>query len=423
MMAELVRALVGAKEETIPSSDRNEVVVSAKNISKKFCKTLKRSMAYGIAELSKNLMSIKPDSTELRKDEFWAVDDVSFKLRRGEVLGLIGVNGSGKSTLLRLLAGIFPPDRGEISVKGNVGALIAIGAGFHPHMTGSENIYLKGTILGMTREEIDSKFQEIVNFAEISDFLDAPVSTYSSGMRMRLGFAIAAHINPDVLLIDEVLAVGDVGFRGKCINAINSITKNAAVIFVSHQLSEIARICTKIIVLHHGKAVYQENDINLGIEHYYSLLGNVESSFSGSGKALIHDIKLYSDNGEEAPEGMLKITYLLDLYIEISFSLDSEISKSIMNIGFFTRDMRVFAQCYSKNCDFEIVNNGSVIKTRVKIPKLQFNPGIYFIAITLTDAGRNELLIRQEAAKTIQVAGPFIGHAPIQLQAEWKYVH
>ena len=130
----------------------DDVVVSVKNVSKKFCKHLRRSMAYGIADLSKNLIGIKPDSTELRKDEFWAVKDVSFELKRGEVLGLIGVNGSGKTTLLRLLSGIFPPDKGEISIKGRVGALIAVGAGFHPHMTGRENIYLNGTILGMNRE-------------------------------------------------------------------------------------------------------------------------------------------------------------------------------------------------------------------------------------------------------------------------------
>jgi lipopolysaccharide transport system ATP-binding protein len=207
-------------------SKKSEVVVSVKNISKKFCKALKRSMAYGIVDLSKNLFGIKPESTELRNEEFWALDDISFELMRGESLGLIGVNGSGKTTLLRLLAGIFPPDRGEIMIKGKVGALISVGAGFHAHMTGRENIYLNGSILGLSREEIDSKFEEITDFAEIGDFLDAPVATYSSGMRIRLGFSIATAIEPDVLLLDEILAVGDAKFRNKCYNRIGKMQNN-----------------------------------------------------------------------------------------------------------------------------------------------------------------------------------------------------
>ncbi|MBE9531297.1 MAG: ABC transporter ATP-binding protein, partial [Proteobacteria bacterium] len=193
-----------------------EVVISIKNLSKKFCTHLKRSMAYGIIDLSKNLVGIKPNTEELRRDEFWALDNMNFELKRGEVLGLIGLNGCGKTTLLRLLTGIFPPDKGEITIKGRVGALIAVGAGFHPHMTGRENIYLNGTILGMSAKELDACFDDIIEFAEIGDFIEAPVSTYSSGMRVRLGFAIAIHINPDILLIDEVLAVGDLNFSIKC---------------------------------------------------------------------------------------------------------------------------------------------------------------------------------------------------------------
>lgn len=233
----------------------DDIVVSVKNVSKKFCKHLRRSMAYGIADLSKNLVGMKPDCTELRNNEFWAVNNISFEIRRGEVLGLIGVNGSGKSTLLRLLTGIFPPDKGEISVKGRVGALIAIGAGFHPHMTGRENIYLNGTILGMTRAEISSQFDNIADFAEIRDFLDAPVSTYSSGMRVRLGFSIAAHLEPDVMLIDEVLAVGDAFFQYRCIERITSL-RNAgtSMIFVSHNMHSIVSICDSALLMLNGQS-------------------------------------------------------------------------------------------------------------------------------------------------------------------------
>lgn len=248
----------------------DEIVVSVKNVSKKFCKNLKRSLVYGIVELSKNLIGVMPDSTALRRDEFWALNDISFELRRGEVLGVIGENGSGKTTLLRLLAGIFPPDKGEIMMRGKVGALIALGAGFHPHMTGRENIYLNGTILGMNRNEIDKKIDDIIDFAEIAEFIDAPVSTYSSGMRVRLGFSIASQINPEVLLIDEVLAVGDIGFRIKCFNAIANIVENTAVIFVSHAMQQISYISSKVMVLGAGAIEYLDNDVGKGIDCYNS---------------------------------------------------------------------------------------------------------------------------------------------------------
>ncbi len=322
----------------------DEIVVSAKNVSKKFCKNLKRSLAYGIVELSKNLIGIKPDLTTLRKDEFWALKDISFELRRGEVLGVIGENGSGKTTLLRLLAGIFPPDKGRIMMKGKVGALIALGAGFHPHMTGRENIYLNGTILGMNRNEIDKKIDEIIDFAEITEFIDAPVSTYSSGMRVRLGFSVASQLNPDVLLIDEVLAVGDIGFRSKCLNAIEKITRDAAVVFVSHQMPQVTRICTDIIVLDRGKSIYQGSDTLRGVEHYFSLIGQINQNIAVEGRATIKNVKLFSDDPLKHDGGLFTIKIYENLYIEVVFTLAPEIRKAIMSVVFFTRDERAVAQ-------------------------------------------------------------------------------
>lgn len=248
-----------------------QVVLSAKNVSKKFCMNLRRSMIYGIADLSKNLFGLKPDSTKLKKNEFWALDGINFELRRGEALGLIGINGSGKTTLLRLLSGIFPPDRGEILIQGKIGALIAVGAGFHPHMTGRENIFLNGAILGMSKKNILRHFDSIVDFAGIDDFLDAPVSTYSSGMHVRLGFAIATAINPDILLIDEILAVGDSNFRMKCFKRIGDIMDKCAVIFVSHDITQLSRICNKIMVLDKGKNIYS-GETQEGLDRYNQLL-------------------------------------------------------------------------------------------------------------------------------------------------------
>ncbi|MCD6415713.1 MAG: ABC transporter ATP-binding protein [Planctomycetes bacterium] len=235
----------------------DDVVLSVRGVSKKFCRHLRRSMAYGIIDLSKNLLGVRPDSSGLRKAEFWALDDVSLELRRGEILGLIGPNGSGKTTLLRLMAGIFPPDKGEISVRGRVGALISLGAGFHPHMTGRENIYLNGAILGMSRAEIRARFDDIVDFAEIGEFIDAPVATYSSGMYVRLGFAIAVHVDPAILLVDEVISVGDTFFRHKCMRRIQEITaQGTAAIFVSHVTDRIRAICDRGMVIEKGRVQF-----------------------------------------------------------------------------------------------------------------------------------------------------------------------
>src|SRR3989338_5925733 len=192
-----------------------DLAIRVEGVSKKYCKSLKRSMLYGMADVARNLCGLRSPSGLLRPREFWAVDDVSFEVRRGESFGLIGPNGSGKTTLLKMLNGIFWPDKGKITTRGRVGALIAVGAGFHPLLTGRENIYINGAILGMNKREIDKKFDSIVEFADIGDFLDSPVKHYSSGMFVRLGFAIAIHCEPDILLLDEVLAVGAINFQKK----------------------------------------------------------------------------------------------------------------------------------------------------------------------------------------------------------------
>ena len=168
----------------------------------------------------------------LRTKEFWAVNNVSFELKRGECLGLIGRNGAGKTTLLKMLNGLIKPDAGRIEMRGRVGALIALGAGFNPILTGRENIYVNGSVLGLTKKEIGAKLDEIVDFAEIGDFIDTPVQNYSSGMAVRLGFAVASSIRPDVLLIDEVLAVGDISFVLRCLNRVSELLPTTAVVFV-----------------------------------------------------------------------------------------------------------------------------------------------------------------------------------------------
>lgn len=194
--------------------------------------------------------------TLARKRDFWALQNVSFELNRGEAFGIIGANGAGKSTILKLITGIMEPTAGQIIVKGRLSALIEIGAGFHPDLTGRENIYLNGAILGMKTAEIDRKFDAIIEFSGLADFIDTPVKRYSTGMYARLGFSVAAHVDPDILIVDEVLSVGDIVFQNRCLERMNAILKSGAtVIFVSHNLRAIAELCTRSVLLEHGKIV------------------------------------------------------------------------------------------------------------------------------------------------------------------------
>jgi homopolymeric O-antigen transport system ATP-binding protein len=191
---------------------------------------------------------------DLQAQEFWALKDVSFQVKRGEACGIIGPNGAGKSTILKLLSRILESSKGQMHVNGKLSALIEVGAGFHPDLTGRENIYLNGTILGMKRQEIDRKLDEIIAFSGIEDFIDTPVKRYSSGMHARLGFSVAAHIDPDILLIDEVLSVGDFPFQTKCIKKMrDAVTKGVTVIFISHNIPSVIQLCPRAILMKKGE--------------------------------------------------------------------------------------------------------------------------------------------------------------------------
>jgi lipopolysaccharide transport system ATP-binding protein len=198
---------------------------------------------------------LKPDARRSAQ-EFWAVQDVSFSVRPGETLGIIGPNGAGKSTILKLLTRILRPTRGRCGIRGRVGAVVEVTAGFHPDLTGAENIFLQGSIMGMSRREIAARFDEIVGFSELGDFIDTPVKRYSSGMNARLGFAIATHMNPDVLIIDEVLSVGDYRFQQRAFDRVTELAQGGRpVVIVSHQLDRIAALCTTCLLLDHGRVV------------------------------------------------------------------------------------------------------------------------------------------------------------------------
>ena len=248
----------------------SDVVIRVDNLSKKYVldhqqdksnhKTLRDTIAGGAQSLVSGLTpkKHKEKSKVLRsKEEFWALKDVSFEIKQGDRVGIIGRNGAGKSTLLKILSRIVDPTGGKIDITGRIASLLEVGTGFHPELTGRENVYLNGAILGMSKVEIERKFDEIVAFAEIEKFLDTPVKRYSSGMYVRLAFAVAAHLEPEILIVDEVLAVGDVNFQKKCLGKMQNVSKDEGrtVLFVSHNSDAIQRLCSKCLMLERGQVV------------------------------------------------------------------------------------------------------------------------------------------------------------------------
>lgn len=274
----------------------SDTLVKVENVSKKFCRSLKKSLWYGVQDLGHELLGHRHGGNgSLRPDEFWALKDISFELERGECLGLIGHNGAGKTTLLRMLNGLIKPDAGRIEMHGRVGALIALGAGFSPVLTGRENVFVNAAILGLNKNVVDRKMEEIIDFAEIGEFIDSPVQTYSSGMNVRLGFAVAAIlIKPDILFLDEVLAVGDIGFAIKCLNAVRQITRDAAVVFVSHNMQYISSFCTRVMVIKHGNVLLDSPKPAHGIDLYYGLVDH-RLQTSGTGAAQVRSLDLVID--------------------------------------------------------------------------------------------------------------------------------
>lgn len=317
----------------------DDVLVKVENVSKKFCRSLKKSLWYGLKDLAAESVGGRRNHDYLRPAEFWAVNDVSFELRRGECLGLIGRNGAGKTTLLKMLNGLIKPDKGRIEMRGRVGALIALGAGFNPILTGRENIYVNGSVLGLSKKEIDDKIEEIIDFADIQEFIDAPVQSYSSGMHVRLGFAVTTALEPDILLVDEILAVGDAPFQAKCFQRMSDLISNqkCTVVLVSHYMAHIARICDKAIFLNHGKTI-EYGDTSKVIQSYRSHgssetdTGNEYDKPSGAdlGKVSISGVSIKNGQGVETNK-----SYSGDsCRIEVSYFALEQIKNPIVTISF-----------------------------------------------------------------------------------------
>ncbi len=393
-----------------------DLLIKAEGVSKKFCSRLKTSMKYGVFDIAKDFVGLPSRSDTLRQNEFWSVDDVSFEVRRGECLGLIGPNGAGKSTLLKMLNGIIMPDKGSVEIQGRVGALIEVGAGFHPLLTGRENIYINGAIMGLRKKEIDQKFDSIVEFAELGDFINTPVSYYSSGMYVRLGFAVAAHLEPDVLLIDEVLAVGDMGFRAKCYTKISELMNSCAVVFVSHFMPHVAKLCDKVVVLNHGKLV--SNGLAMsGIEAFNDLFHDHKMVISGTREAEISNLVLLNKNG--TPTERFFYNELFELQFDITVSENYDEFK--ISLTFMNQDTNLIAQSHSEYNDQVFKNNGKKHRITVKIDRLILNPGKYYMNIIVFDKTNTKHLVWHYAAKKFKVSGGFQGGAPVQFVSDWDH--
>jgi lipopolysaccharide transport system ATP-binding protein len=297
--------------------------------------------------------------------------------------------------------------------------VLALGAGFHPYLTGRENIYVNGAILGMSRSEIEAKIESIIKFAGIGDFIDAPLSTYSSGMRVRLGFSIAIATKPDLLLLDEVIAVGDRAFKARCYNELDKMAGNTAIIYVSHHMPKVERVCSDIMVLDHGKIRFQSGEVSKGIEYYLSQFAPDQVSISGSGEARVDNFRLSSGEGLVSDEGPFEMNYLDDLLMEFALSLDSRVQNALVKVSFYDKEFNVISTSFSNLCDFEIKNSSSQIELFTRFPKLQLSPGAYCVFLAIRDQDSGKVLVKYHNIAELRIVGNFNAYAPFHLRSEW----
>lgn len=372
-----------------------------------------------------------PRTPHAPHEEFWALKDVSFDLQQGDRLGIIGRNGAGKSTLLKILSRITEPTTGSVRIRGRVASLLEVGTGFHPELTGRENIFLNGAVLGMSRVEIRKKFDEIVAFAEVEKFLDTPVKRYSSGMYVRLAFAVAAHLEPEILVVDEVLAVGDAQFQKKCLGKMEdiSVREGRTVLFVSHNMGVVKQLCDRAIVLSDGQ-VMVDGDVHSSIDNYLNAFRPGGSSFSLSEstdvKAYVKSVSLLS------PQGLRAASFFMNHGIEVACDLvvmapsSYTLSIQIKDLS----DMPLFHfPCGDDN--FSLPSAEGCHHIIIQLPVLYLYPGGYRMQVTLCEAEGNsfkEVHVVDNISFNIEqdyslVGRPLGKHAGIvYAQAQWRLV-
>jgi lipopolysaccharide transport system ATP-binding protein len=386
----------------------SDTVIRVENLSKKYIirhqqaqqyTALRDVIADGVKSVGRRLSGAKQDpSMSSTQEEFWALKDVSFEVKQGDRIGIIGRNGAGKSTLLKILSRIVEPTTGKITLNGRVASLLEVGTGFHPELTGRENIYLNGAILGMSKIEIKRKFDEIVDFAEIEKFLDTPVKKYSSGMYVRLAFAVAAHLEPEILIVDEVLAVGDVQFQKKCLGKMEKIGQQGrTILFVSHNITAIKAFCKIKILMRDGEIALQGTSENI-IDEYLK-------EDSDSNCIFIWDRKV----SYKAPKIFLEKAYILNCKGEISPTIESDQTFSIileyetlvmikgLRIGLLMRNNEGVIICGSNTpiVESETIPPGHYKSTCI-FPGHILNTGQYSILFGADSLPRYERLITTE---------------------------
>lgn len=376
----------------------SEIIV-VENLSKKYIIRHKNGQKYtALRDVIVN--KVKSIGSMRRKnsfEEFWALKDVSFKIKQGERVGIIGRNGAGKSTLLKVLSRITEPTLGKVTLKGRVASLLEVGTGFHPELTGRENIFLNGAILGMSKAEIHKKFDEIVEFAEVEKFLDTPVKRYSSGMYVRLAFAVAAHLEPEILVVDEVLAVGDSQFQKKCLGKMEEVGKEGrTVLFVSHNMPMISSLCDKCILLNKGE-VYKTGNTNEIIQTYYSsgIASCGEVDFTGISTKYGDDVAHILAARILDKSGNITTDVDIDesITIEMDYAVTCDGARLTPNYYIYTADGILAFFVTDAPCDpkAELKLKKGVYRSRFTIPGNLLNGGTYYIGFALNTIDKDIL--------------------------------
>lgn len=366
------------------------------NVWKKFRRGEKtNSLRDSIPYFFKSALNKNPVGDFLAVSEFWAVKDVSFQIKRGEVVGFIGPNGAGKSTILKLLSRIIVPNKGDMKVNGRLSALIDVTAGFHSELTGRENIYLNGTILGMKKREIDRKLDQIVDFSGIGEFIDTPVKRYSSGMFSRLGFSVAAHVDPDILLVDEVLAVGDIAFQSQCTRKMRELLNSGVtIILVSHQLPLVQSFCQRVILLDHGE-IKQEGLADDVIPQYENFVfqhmeNELKYRIHVGGEAVVTKdaaimevsrVRYFNEQGHEK----MDFSVGEDIHLQLDYRSREEVVDPVVAVDIIRADGIVCSSSNTKECGLQL---GSVIgpgSLRVHLKGMRLAPGLYHTRFTVWD--------------------------------------
>ncbi len=355
--------------------------------------------------------------------ELWALRDVDLDIHRGETFGIVGRNGSGKSTLLKLIAGIFSPTTGTLEVEGRVGSLIEIGAGFHPEFTGVENVYLNAAIYGLKRSYVDEHLDEIIDFAELEQFKDVPVRTYSSGMYMRLGFSVAMHVQPDILLLDEVLAVGDEAFQQKCFGRLGDFRRaGGTIVFVSHDPSAVERLCDRALMLEAGQVLGEGPAADVVSAYHRRLVSSPAAQAARRDGAVatrcrVHEVRAMAGDGtvrDRFVEGE-------PVALEVWLYAEQELEGASVTVGIRDADGRPVG---SQTLDGVRLPPGRLERLRLNFPGLPMREGRFFVDVGVTTADRDDELALAERALELSVFGSdAAGSGPIRLGGTWEVPH